>query len=124
MVTHKPGPMTTGKPVPGRAANGAHGGLPGGGPVLLSTGVGISASNYGESGWRSGGPFQGCSHASWDASEAASAQAERFLPDFVIAWLLLQRSGLDATERSVIVAKPQERLQCAEGQRGIEADMA
>ncbi|CAE7764432.1 unnamed protein product [Symbiodinium pilosum] len=30
--------------------------------------------------------------------------AERFLPDFVVAWLLLQRSGLDATERSVLVA--------------------
>ena len=44
------------------------------------------------------------SRASWDASDAASAQAERFLPDFVIAWLLLQRSGLDATEKSVIVA--------------------
>ena len=44
------------------------------------------------------------SRASWDASEAASAQAEKFLPDFVIAWLLLQRSGLDATERSVITA--------------------
>ncbi|OLQ10860.1 hypothetical protein AK812_SmicGene5400 [Symbiodinium microadriaticum] len=44
------------------------------------------------------------SRVSWDASEAASAQADKFLPDFVIAWLLLQRSGLDATEKSVIVA--------------------
>ena len=46
----------------------------------------------------------GASHASWSVSDAASAQAEKFLPDFVIAWLLLQRSGLDATEKSVIVA--------------------
>ena len=60
-------------------------------------------SHYGES-WRSGPKHRGSSHASWDASEAASAQAERFLPDFVVAWLLLQRSGLDATERSVLVA--------------------
>ena len=55
--------------------------------------------SYNSWGYPSGG-----SHASWDASEAASAQAEKFLPDFVIAWLLLQRSGLDATEKSVIVA--------------------
>ena len=47
---------------------------------------------------------RGTSQASWDVSETASAQAEKFLPDFVIAWLLLQRSGLEATERSVIVA--------------------
>ena len=44
------------------------------------------------------------SHQTWDASEDASAQAEKFLPDFVIAWLLLQRSGLDSTEKSAIVA--------------------
>ncbi|OLP83111.1 hypothetical protein AK812_SmicGene36174 [Symbiodinium microadriaticum] len=46
----------------------------------------------------------GLTWATWDASATASAQAERFLPDFVIAWLLLQRSGLDTTEKSVIVA--------------------
>ena len=50
------------------------------------------------------GHHGGASRASWDASEAASAQAEKFLPDFVIAWLLLQRSGLDSTERSVLIA--------------------
>ena len=54
--------------------------------------------------WGAGTSHYGGSHASWDASTAASAQADRFLPDFVIAWLLLQRSGLDASERSVLVA--------------------
>ena len=44
------------------------------------------------------------SQRTWDVSEAASKEAESFLPDFVIAWLLLQRSGLDATDKSVIVA--------------------
>ena len=62
-------------------------------------------STYSDRGHRgSGYEPSGRSWASWDASEAASAQAERFLPDFVIAWLLLQRSGLDASEKSVIVA--------------------
>ncbi|CAE7753594.1 unnamed protein product [Symbiodinium necroappetens] len=62
-----------------------------------------SSSGYNESGnsWQQ---KETLSQKTWDVSEAASAQAERFLPDFVIAWLLLQRSGLDSTERSVIVA--------------------
>ena len=66
------------------------------------------------SGWQ-GSAYQNSSHSTWeqkeslsrqtwDVSQAASDQAERFLPDFVIAWLLLQWSGLDATEKSVIVA--------------------
>ncbi|CAE7554899.1 unnamed protein product, partial [Symbiodinium sp. CCMP2456] len=54
--------------------------------------------------WGYGSQAGAQSRMSWDASEAASAQADKFLPDFVIAWLLLQRSGLDATEKSVIVA--------------------
>ena len=37
-------------------------------------------------------------------SEAASEEASKLLPDFVVAWMLLQRSGLDSVERSVIVA--------------------
>ena len=37
-------------------------------------------------------------------SGAASEEASKFLPDFVVAWMLLQRSGLDTVERSVIVA--------------------
>ncbi|CAE7713156.1 unnamed protein product [Symbiodinium sp. CCMP2456] len=40
----------------------------------------------------------------WQGGWESWDQAERFLPDFVIAWLLLQRSGLDTTEKSVIVA--------------------
>ncbi|CAE7365343.1 unnamed protein product, partial [Symbiodinium sp. CCMP2456] len=60
------------------------------------------SSSYG---WWKGRPGgSAASWATWDASATASAQAERFLPDFVIAWLLLQRSGLDTTEKSVIVA--------------------
>ena len=43
--------------------------------------------------------------ARWDKSyygkQTASGEADRFLPDFVVAWLLLQRSGL---EKSVITA--------------------
>ena len=62
-----------------------------------------SSSGYNESGY-SWQQKETLSQKTWDVSEAASAQAERFLPDFVIAWLLLQRSGLDSTERSVIVA--------------------
>ena len=42
---------------------------------------------------------QGGSYHDWSGygkgSQTASAQAEKFLPDFVIAWLLLQRSGLE-----------------------------
>ncbi|CAE7378109.1 unnamed protein product, partial [Symbiodinium sp. CCMP2456] len=65
------------------------------------------SSSYG---WWKGRPGgSAASWATWDASATASAQAERFLPDFVIAWLLLQRSGLDTTEKSVIVANFQGR---------------
>ena len=44
---------------------------------------------------------------SWNAynvSSEASNEADKFLPDFVIAWMLLQRSGLDVSERGAIVA--------------------
>ena len=34
----------------------------------------------------------------------ASVEADKFLPDFVVAWMLLQRSGLDGTERGTIIA--------------------
>ena len=61
-------------------------------------------SEDGRGQWTAPSSKAGKSWATWDASEAASAQAERFLPDFVIAWMLLQRSGLDASEKSVIVA--------------------
>ena len=40
----------------------------------------------------------------YDVSDAASQEADRFLPDFVVAWMLLQRSGLDHNERGTIVA--------------------
>ena len=40
----------------------------------------------------------------YDVSEAASQEADKFLPDFVVAWMLLQRSGLDSTERGAIIA--------------------
>jgi len=40
----------------------------------------------------------------YDVSSAASCEAEKFLPDFVVAWMLLQRSGLDISERGAIIA--------------------
>lgn len=40
----------------------------------------------------------------YDVSLAASDEADKFLPDFVVAWMLLQRSGLDGTERGAIIA--------------------
>ena len=39
-----------------------------------------------------------------DVSTAASLEADKFLPDFVVAWMLLQRSGLDVSERGAIIA--------------------
>ena len=70
------------------------------------------SSHYSGGHYSAVGPGDG-SHASWDASEAASSQAEKFLPDFVIAWLLLQRSGLDATEKAVIVANLKNQFSTA-----------
>ena len=46
----------------------------------------------------------------WDASATASGQADKFLPDFVVAWLLLQRSGLESSEKAVIVANLRNRF--------------
>lgn len=40
----------------------------------------------------------------YDVSAKATAEADRFLPDFVVAWMLLQRSGLDGTEKAAIIA--------------------
>ena len=40
----------------------------------------------------------------YDVSSAASSEADRFLPDFAVAWMLLQRSGLDSAERGTIIA--------------------
>ena len=40
----------------------------------------------------------------YDVSARASEEADRFLPDFVVAWMLLQRSGLDGAERATIIA--------------------
>ena len=74
---------------------------------------------YDPSSWSSWSRDKTSSWATWDASEAASEQAERFLPDFVVAWLLLQRSGLDSTEKSVIVANLKNQ-----GERCLEAHLA
>ena len=78
-------------------------GMINGGILHGTLGSGIPPKTEGASGTAPSSKA-GKSWATWDASEAASAQAERFLPDFVIAWMLLQRSGLDASEKSVIVA--------------------
>ena len=40
----------------------------------------------------------------YDVSAKATEEADRFLPDFVVAWMLLQRSGLDGTEKAAIIA--------------------
>lgn len=47
---------------------------------------------------------QGDWSAKYDVSERASEEADRFLPDFVVAWMLLQRSGLDGGEKAAIIA--------------------
>ena len=47
---------------------------------------------------------QPSSAGKYDVSLAASDEADKFLPDFVVAWMLLQRSGLDGTERGAIIA--------------------
>ena len=54
--------------------------------------------------WSSDRSKEDWSRQSWEVSTSASQEAERFLPDFVVAWMLLQRSGLEVTDRSVIVA--------------------
>ena len=46
----------------------------------------------------------------YDVSDAASVEADKFLPDFVIAYMLLQRSGLDTTERGSIVSNLRNRF--------------
>ena len=72
---------------------------------------------YGDHGWNTSGqwwnwqpwPQERCQSVSqsagkYDVSLAASDEADKFLPDFVVAWMLLQRSGLDGTERGAIIA--------------------
>ena len=49
-------------------------------------------------------PPSGSWSAKYDVSEQASEEADRFLPDFVVAWMLLQRSGLDGGEKAAIIA--------------------
>jgi hypothetical protein len=40
----------------------------------------------------------------YGVSSQASAEADKFLPDFVVAWMLLQRSNLDGAERATIIS--------------------
>ena len=40
----------------------------------------------------------------YGVSSRATAEADRFLPDFVVAWMLLQRSNLDGAERATIIS--------------------
>lgn len=61
--------------------------------------------------WRQSWPTpQPSSVGKYDVSEAASSEADKFLPDFVVAWMLLQRSGLDGTERGTIIANLKNRF--------------
>ena len=53
--------------------------------------------------WQGSGTDSFESHLQ-EASTAASLEADKFLPDFVVAWMLLQRSGLDVSERGAIIA--------------------
>ena len=57
-------------------------------------------------GWHQPKPSQPTSstQGKYDVSVTASVEADKFLPDFVVAWMLLQRSGLDGTERGTIIA--------------------
>ena len=57
-------------------------------------------------GWHQLQSFQptSSSRGKYDVSVTASVEADKFLPDFVVAWMLLQRSGLDGTERGAIIA--------------------
>lgn len=40
----------------------------------------------------------------YGVSSKATIEADKFLPDFVVAWMLLQRSNLDGMERSAIIS--------------------
>ena len=40
----------------------------------------------------------------YGVSSRATAEADKFLPDFVVAWMLLQRSNLDGAERATIIS--------------------
>eukprot|EP00439_Symbiodinium_sp_Y106_P045404 s1180_g5.t1 len=70
--------------------------------------------DHGYNRWWQGG-WSDASHQRWergeesagrwsDVKDEATHQAERFLPDFVIAWMLLQRSGLDQNEKGALIA--------------------
>ena len=98
MASRRHGQMMTGILHRGKAIRGEHGGRHGG--VLGSSlpGTGTWSHSMGSHG------DLATTHEAAVMPPGMNAQAERFLPDFVVAWLLLQRSGLDATERSVLVA--------------------
>ena len=60
-----------------------------------------------ESGWQGSWSWKGSQAESYswnDTGDHAAQQAQGFLPDFVVAWMLLQRSGLDLQEKSAIIA--------------------
>ena len=69
--------------------------------------------NHGQHDWRqdrwtsrSGSTHGSMEMGSWaaDHSDEAVAEASQFLPDFVLAWMLLQRSGLDHQEKGSLIA--------------------
>ena len=60
---------------------------------------------------------------SWNAynvSSESSQEADKFLPDFVTAWLLLQRSGLDVSERGAIVANLKNKFTSDQVKRALK----
>ena len=65
-------------------------------------------SSWHDDGWnsRQWWPQNSWSHygsGKYEVSQASALEADRFMPDFVVAWMLLQRSGLDSSERGTIV---------------------
>ena len=69
--------------------------------------------NHGQHSWRqdrwtshSGSTHGSMEMGSWAADhiDEAVAEASQFLPDFVLAWMLLQRSGLDPQEKGSLIA--------------------
>ena len=62
------------------------------------------AKRLGQRSWLLVGFSKAQSGHSSDYQDEATIQAEHFLPDFVIAWMLLQRSGLDQHEKGAVIA--------------------
>ena len=60
--------------------------------------------------WRAWPTPTSTSTPHYDVSSKASHEADRFLPDFVVAWMLLQRSGLDSSEKASIIASLKNRF--------------